>query len=181
MRYQLITPYWEAPEPRRNEELRYCERVNRERFDTVLMPKGRPTYRDLFSLCAEDAINIVANSDIYFDDTIRLCDKMQPNDCYALTRYERGKLWGRPWWSQDVWIFKGSVKDRLLKQPVDFRLGVAGCDNRIAYEIWEAGYAITNPCLSIKTYHKHESKFRTYDREKEKIPGPYKLLRPIQL
>ena len=71
MRYQLITPYWEAPEPRRNEELRYCERLNRERFDTVLMPKGRPTYRDLFTLCAEDSINVVANSDIYFDDSIR--------------------------------------------------------------------------------------------------------------
>ena len=83
MRYKLITPYWEAPEPRRNEELRYCERVNRERFDTVLMPKGRPTYRDLFTLCDDDCINVVANSDIYFDDSIRLCDKMQPNDCYA--------------------------------------------------------------------------------------------------
>ena len=181
MKLRLITPYWKPDQPRRNAELRYCEKVNAEIVDEVVMPKGRPTYLDLFKLCEPDRINVIANSDIYFDESINLAKGMNENECYALTRYDNGRLWHKGHLSQDVWIFNGAVKQELLQREVDFNLGVPGCDNRIAYEIHKAGYSVLNPSLSIKTHHNHDSKFRTYDRKKEKIKPPYMLIHPIRL
>src|SRR5204862_5215377 len=55
--------------------------------------------------------------------------------------------------SQDVWAFEGPVKPVAFS---DFALGKPGCDNRIAYELGQAGYEVLNPCLSIKTYRSEE-------------------------
>lgn len=171
IKFKLITPYWETPDPSRNEELWYCEKVNKQWFDVVHMPEGRPTYKDLFSLCQADYINVVANSDIYFDETLELCRNMRPEECYALSRYDRGEQRATSW-SQDAWIFRGEVSEALLEREIDFNLGLPGCDHRIAYEISKAGYKIKNPCLSIKAHHKHESQFRTYT-DKNAIKPPY--------
>ncbi len=143
---------------------------------------GRPTYRDFFNLINEVSsdhdVNVIVNSDIFVDETILHVEKLTDNDCFALSRWEINKD-GTPNHvqvqirndSQDVWCFRGKIK------PIefcDFTLGKPGCDNRIAHEIQQAGYNITNPSKSIKTWHLHNSNIRHYiHRIEHCVPAPY--------
>jgi hypothetical protein len=54
-------------------------------------------------------------------------------------------------WSQDAWIFTG-LKDHV---QADFRLGMRGCDNHLAYIMEKQGYRVRNPSLSIDVIHLH--------------------------
>jgi len=125
----------------------------------------RPKFIDLFNIInrvsSENDINIIANTDIYFDDSLSLLKNIELyNTCFALTRWD---VWrdGRARLtelddSQDCWIFKGKIKDIIG----NYSIGVPGCDNRLAHEITESGYYLLNPSISIKTYHLHISSFR---------------------
>jgi len=137
----------------------------------------RPTYSKFFNLINSsitdmEDINILCNTDIFFDDTLKFTEKMGPHDCFALSRWdwnEGNPILHRERFSQDTWIFKGKIK------PVrygEFYLGIPGCDNRIAYEIFKAGYRIINPCQTIKTYHYHKSDLHNYDHS-HRIDKPY--------
>ncbi len=151
------------------------------KFNTHLIP-NRPTYQNFFNVVNEVSsdsdINVIVNSDMFVDETIRLAENMGPDDCYALSRWEMNKD-GTPNHvqvqirndSQDVWCFRGKIK------PIEFcefTLGKPGCDNRIAHEIQKAGYNITNPSKSIKTWHLHNSNIRHYiHRIEHCVPAPY--------
>ena len=76
---------------------------------------------------------------------------------------------------QDSWIWIGKIKELDF---TDFYLGKNGCDNRIAWEIKNKGYNLINPCTTIKSYHYHDSNFRTYLQEKA-IPSPYEWIHPF--
>lgn len=141
----------------------------------------RPTYTDFFKeinkRTGENDINIIANTDIYFDDKIgRLAYVNLNNIALVLSRYEllpngNYKLFHLPD-SHDTWIFKGQVKN----VPAHFNLGIRGCDGRLAYELKQAGYQVLNPSFSIKTYHVHQSQERNYElsiSNNKVIPGPY--------
>lgn len=138
----------------------------------------RPTYYDFFKLanevCSPKDICIFSNTDILFDESIKLVDRIKENECFALSRYDYQKNGGiilhDEKWSQDVWIFKGGVKRNIL--VCDFYMGIPGCDNRIAYEIQRAGYFLRNPALSIRTIHYHLSDLHTYS-DKKRIAKPY--------
>jgi hypothetical protein len=146
----------------------------------------RPTFNDFFKVMDEaifsEGINILCNSDIFFlDIDINLPDE---KTCYALSRWDyvndndfshfcRAD-------SQDTWIFKGNHNFRL-KEELDFTMGVAGCDNRLAYELKEAGFNVLNPSKSIKTFHYHNSQIRNYIQNGEviqRVPPPYYLVEP---
>ena len=60
-------------------------------------------------------------------------------------------------------------------------MGIRGCDNRLAYEIKEAGYKILNPSKSIVTVHIHSSNKGNLNPNQETIPEPYLTLQPIKL
>lgn len=159
-----------------------------------IITSKRLTYKAFFihanaNTQSDNDINILINSDIYLDETITNCHEVLNNECYAILRHEvnedfssqikligsRGMLRSD---SQDAWIFKGKIKD--IKE-CDFSLGIAGCDNRIAYLISEAGYNVKNPCHKIKIYHYHNSGVRNYmenEEVKERIEGDYLLVKP---
>jgi GR25 family glycosyltransferase involved in LPS biosynthesis len=133
---------------------------------------------------------ILANSDIYFDTTLlKVKYSNMNNKVYALLRYDldnkntphiftyKDNNKGRND-SQDTWIFKNPLKINL--NNLDFSFGTLGCDNRFAYEIYNASYKIENPALDIITYHKHESNVRTYS-EKNRLKGKYLFLTPHKL
>jgi hypothetical protein len=153
---------------------------------SVIKVAKRPTYSDIFEIINsivgnKDIISILANSDIYFDESLELVNNIDMDSvCLALTRYDVLKdntiQFHDSVCSQDTWIFRGRIK------PIEssFNLGIAGCDNRIAYEIEKAGYSIVNPSLDIKTYHLHNSQVRNYNKT-QPIPKPYKFLGPIHL
>lgn len=126
-------------------------------------------------------ISTVANTDIYFDDTLsQLHTYMNGKTCVALSRWDvkppLEPVLHNERFSQDVWIFQGKVKPVKF---ASFNLGVPGCDNRIAWELNRAGYILKNPATKIKSYHYHPSDLHTYhDENRENIkflyvPKPY--------
>jgi hypothetical protein len=199
---RLYTTYYNEKNPKRKNELLACININESCnlideiiliTENVTIPKKysskvriknisyRPKFQDIFQLvntctCDKD-INIVANSDIYFDESLEL---LRSHDlrkkCLAITRWNKDNQNNfhlhRGINSQDTWIFQGKIK------PVsgDFYFGLPGCDGRLAYEISRAGYHIENPAFDIKTYHLHNTGIRNYDKNNKVnyIPGPYK-------
>ena len=123
-------------------------------------------------------INIIANSDIYYDETINILKNTNmDNKFFALSRYDNNILYNS-FYSQDSWIFQGKLNINL--NDINFRIGTPGCDNRIAAIIRMAGYNITNPSKSIRSHHLHNTNFRTYT-EIDKIYGDYLYLMPCEL
>lgn len=204
--FNLYTSYFNSDNPKRQEEIDRCLQKNiqldlikriylliedpeliinlNNKFDCkkirFILIKGRPIYNTFFELMRKyskpEEWNAIANSDIYFDDTLFFLDKYKSNQCLALTRWEvkesRIEFLNR-WDSQDVWIVKG----KPLYVDGDFELGRAGCDNAIAERFYRVGYDVINPSRTIKTYHVHASNHRTYNPN-ERVAQPYKLLTP---
>ena len=185
----LFSTHFDCGHTGRQKELDYCLKVNQKNplIDRVYKFANRPTFHQFFEqtrkLPVED-INILANADIYFDDSLRYVVNIGPRDCYALTRWEIDEEYNvvsfkdmhaynkeaKPQHSQDVWIFRGPVMKNVMGH---FHIGQPGCDNRIAYEIFRGGYRITNPSLTIKAIHKHKEKERNYTIP-NRVSGPYK-------
>ncbi|NJO90145.1 MAG: hypothetical protein HC831_15270 [Chloroflexia bacterium] len=150
---------------------------------------SRPTYNQFFriinNLTNLTDINVIANTDIYFDKNINALKKYKFDGiCLALSRWdlqEDGvfKLNNRND-SQDTWIFQGSVKETVNG---DFFLGVPRCDNRLLYELQKAGYTVLNPAYSIKTYHLHAGSREQYSNlnKSNYIPPPYRYMYPHNL
>ena len=146
---------------------------------------SRPTFQDFFNLTKDypNDVNIIANSDISFDDTLEKAKNLSKNVCYALTRHEmaRGKLLDfaiahrgcPPGFSQDAWIFRGVVNledchDVLATNRnhrydrIPFTMGIAGCDNVIAHMIGKK-YTLKNPYKDIILTHHHHDKGRPHN------------------
>lgn len=155
----------------------------------------RPSYNDYFRIISKlfgdnDNINIISNLDIIIPPEISLYMQYYiPNKqtCLALSRWDvnnrfdyknNSTLFDRAD-SQDTWVFMGGVNQIA---GVDYGLGVAGCDNSIAYLLEQNGYNVINPSRTIKTYHLHLTNIRNYtDTEGHaifRIPPPYKLIEP---
>jgi len=131
--------------------------------------KGRPSYARCFQLANElypDQNVIIANADIYFDETLADVDStLLEEHVLALTRWDiradgSAKFHGKTGGSHDVWIFRTP-----LTIPPGARkiiLGMQHCDIRIAYELSATGYRVFNPCFSVKCFHLHLSEIRSY-------------------
>jgi len=186
---RLFFNYYEDSHPERKKEIDLCLQKNlaNTHFNTIIVEsQSRMTYGNFFErinkIAENDDISIICNSDIFFDETIKLVSNIQTNECFALARWEWTGETETPVFcnrvdSQDSWIFKGKIKDNIY---CDFHLGIAGCDNRIAAELQKAGYCVSNPALSVKSYHVHNTGIRTY-RNLPTIPGPYLTLQPEKI
>lgn len=146
----------------------------------------RPTFKDFFSITStiptanktpeKDTIKVIANSDIFFDSTIRLIKQLQPYQCFALSRWEtKTKSLFNQDDSQDVWCFR----DQISVNDCNFHLGLPGCDNRIAQIISDYGYEIFNPSKSIRCWHLHAKAADWSGRHT--VQGQYLLLPPRKL
>ena len=198
----LFTSFYSDADAERNTELRDCVeknirntlidrivllsekhiRINSSKIEKIHLVH-RPTFNDFFSAINEKIkdgdIAIISNADIIFDKTLELIKDIGSDVCYALSRWDDGVLFDHVD-SQDCWIFKGKIKEIKC----DFGLGIAGCDNRIAHEIEQAGYKIENPSKTIKVHHIHKSEIRNYVKEGkiiERILPPYKIILPSVL
>lgn len=151
----------------------------------VIKGYSRATFQDFFGEinreAKDDDISIIANLDIFFDQTLEHALKMNPNQVYALSRWDllRGevngqkKLFNTPD-SQDSWIFKGKVRD---VDNCDFPLGKWGCDNRIAHELCKS-YDVYNPSCTIITTHLHKEDIRPDRSPENVIDPPYYRIAP---
>jgi len=132
--------------------------------------------------CKDDIV-IIANNDIYFDDTLLVLDHLDEKEwidkLIVLTRYERSKnneilsqdkiphyyskhyntfFKSQRIWSHDAWIFKGKLKTF----PCDFYLGVHGCEGAFITQLKKNTHIkVQNGYPYIRAIHYHLSKFRT--------------------
>lgn len=154
---------------------------------TVREVGQRPSFKEFFAWIAEvqeeSDIAVIANSDIWLDDSIALAKSyLQPQECWALARWDqRGakpELFDRND-SQDAWVFHGPLK------PIegDFHLGGIRCDNRLLHELKSAGYIVKNPAFSVIIHHEHNEAPREYstDNQPGYVDGPYAYQWPHNL
>lgn len=130
---------------------------------------SRPTYNDFFRWINESTspnqFSIIANTDISVPSSINIIRHFDwtSNTCLALSRWDVDEKGGNSLFergdSQDVWIFKGKVEN----VNGNFPLGVYDCDNKIAWELEQAGYRVINPCYAVRTYHHHQCGYRSYE------------------
>lgn len=145
----------------------------------VLPTTGRPTFKNFFEainhLTEPNDINIIANSDIYFEE---IPVKPTYGQCFALTRYDIQPDGSEKFLnmrdSQDCWLMRGKIN---IPAYCSFTTGVPGCDNRLGMELLRVGYEVTNPSLTIKTYHLHSGE-KSYDINTQKINPPYLRITP---
>jgi hypothetical protein len=151
----------------------------------------RATFNDMFAVMDSgeyaDDYNIMANTDIFFTEGLTdlkaYTETLEKNICVALSRYDyQMNGYVTPFHradSQDTWGFFGNP---FVRTSIEFGMGMAGCDNRLAHEIVQHGYQVVNPCSQIATYHLHQSNVRNYlndnNEPKERIPPPYVLVKP---
>ena len=184
---RLFYNYYEDKNPARKREIDFCLQKNLENklINTIIIEgSSKPTYELFFqqinNITEPNDINIICNSDIFFDETIILAENIKPNQMYALLRWE----WYSPTNitfnerpdSQDTWIVRGKIENVFGA----FTLGIRGCDNRIAAEFVKSGYAVSNPSKSIKSYHVHQSNIRNYTVH-DVVSPPYFTIMPSRL
>ena len=149
---------------------------------------GRPTFADVFRAAGEHSgggdLVVVANTDILFAPTavVRAARALRAGVAYAITWWEtddRGRQTLYPRGdNQDVWMFRGPPR----AVAADFPLGRLGCDNRLAWELKRAGYALRNPARSVRCVHVHRSGVRNYREHSDPVvPGPYLAVLPRRL
>ena len=92
----------------------FSEKEEKRLLKQTILSK-RITYQYIFDN-AIDGINIFCNSDMEFDETIKLAENINENEFYALTRYEDDMMLHKNddpykgYDSQDVWIWKNKCK-----------------------------------------------------------------------
>nr|MBI1231417.1 hypothetical protein [Cytophagales bacterium] len=199
--FTLITCWYHEPNMARRAELLYCLNRNLEHpliKQVWLMVEGepdipqhpkirvryfkrRPLFIDMVKLANSlKGLAIIANTDIYFDDTLGMAKHLKSTQCYALTRWDAradGTLrFYNKEYSQDAWI----VHAPLAFKGGAYSPGKPGCDNKFAWELAEVGLSVSNPSKTIKACHLHLTNLRRYTRS-ETVPGPYLTIQPTQL
>ncbi len=191
----LFTPYFRAASNERQAELDECLIINLacEAISRIVLlidehyrppiadPKleivdvdTRPTYAMWARMTQQldpGSISVLANSDIYFDDTLEeiAAGLSEDRTFIALTRVDQvGNEFvphPDPHWSQDVWAMRAGVDlpDALLTS-LEVPLGVPRCDNKVAYLFFANGWTVKNPMCSVRCTHVHESAQRSYDK-----------------
>ena len=182
----LIQPQEAYGPPERVHELQTAWMNNELMFDRITRVTGRPTFTELFAMCHADAVNVIANSDIYFDETLREhADKLTYNEVWALSRWEdMGGDTLLPYHrrdSQDAWVVSWQPE---VNAP--FQMGVPGVDNCLVHALRERGFEVTNPCQSVRAIHLHKSGYRTYGDGRGKPKAyryspPYAFAEPCSL
>lgn len=151
----------------------------------IIIHDDRPTYEYMFNLIdiksGEDDYNIIINSDCYIEeDSYKYLENLNDNDSWSLTRWDtiNGDVKFRDSsCSQDCWIIKGKPKQI---DNINFEFGKPGCDNRISFELKEAGYKVYNPSKDFKVIHYHDDEHREYTKD-DRIFGKYLFIDPINI
>ena len=201
--FRLFVQYYNFPDAERQKELDECLLKNCQNgqigeifiFSESEPPVGVPKPKvkhvvtgnerlsfqwviDYANLVTRDCdYNILCNSDIILESQI---PEFPDPYFLALTRYGDVPMgfFQYAYASQDTWIWKGINKIKTA----DFCFGVLGCDNKLAYEAYEAGYYVTNPSKTIRTVHRHQTKIRTPEASdnRYRLPRPYLYLTPTE-
>ena len=187
---ELLVPFYVDARPQRRAEIEDSVRMNlaNEKFSSVtlfcenadaaaaqalasirrvVVLPHRALYADLLRHNRSTDVVVIANADVYFDDTIALAEFVVNGQVLCVTRAEMRPFNVGLYWPEaetvvatchDAWIFRPP-----LNIPGDFEFGRPGCDHRFAGECKQAGYTLLNPCRHIHVIHNHRSGLRTYE------------------
>lgn len=159
------------------------KKVNNFNKVTLVHINERLTFKICFDYCnkhmKDNTINILANSDIYFNKTLANLYTINLDKTFlALTRYDLPdlKMETNSKGCQDTWIWTSPLQISKKKSNKDYfnngiPLGLWGCDIRIIKIIQDEGYTIKNLCKKIITIHNHSS--NTRENNRKTLPGPY--------
>lgn len=193
----LIQQYFKHPLPRRSREIwGTLERnIHNPYIDRILLlnetadlelPKSekllvkvqpnRLTYADVLRAIQkelpEGAIAVFSNSDIWFDETLKVLWSIRLEEqrlFLALLRWEEREgetptLFGPRADSQDSWIVaKRTVDFEVKDDDFGFPFGKPGCDNAITVAMLRRKCLVVNPAYTIHTHHQHASNIRNYN------------------
>jgi hypothetical protein len=199
MIHLLVNPYT-SPDPARNAELEECLARNKANpllkvHELSTVPDRPRRFSEFFAIASlipeewgdgRDAVVIIANADIYFDESVVLAETIPASEAWALSRWdvlpEGLVLHDNQGMSQDAWVLRAPfawIRSEWVWLGGCFHMGVPGCDNRLAYELDCAGYLVRNPARQVKAYHLHQSGVRNYDSKTPRVPPPY-LAVPVE-
>jgi len=156
--------------------------VSKSYPDYTIELDHRPTFSDWFSCCAKlpkSDICVLMNADIMLDKSfskLRRLSLIQSNVFVALSRFEyeykmnivRPHL--NPKMSQDLWALRAGAGLNKLHH-CQIPIGMQGCDNKIAYILWDQGFQISNPMFEISIIHMHETGRRKYRADECLLDG----------
>jgi len=193
----LFSQWYTHSDATRKKEIDLCLEINKGNpfIEKIYTFSRRPTYDNFFSSARKfsDDINIFANADIYFDDSLEEVYWIEKHQAYAITRWEEmedGKVirfeerntdnrYARAEYAQDVWVIRGAPKQVYG----GFFAGIPGCDNRIAAELMRH-YQTLNPLENIRCIHKHLNPHRNYvipDGCDDHVARPWKWVPPCRI
>lgn len=146
----------------------------------------RPTFNKLLELSClsilgdvSDSLFFIINSDIYFENLheverffLPIENKKETFLCLSrwdLSADKTAVLVDRED-SQDAWIFYNKFDKRLSR---NIEIGIPGCDNALAYELYKHNFNLLNPCETIKIYHLHNTKIRRYYCKDKEVNDPF--------
>jgi hypothetical protein len=139
----------------------------------VPLPR-RARYADLIKFSWGTDVIVIANADIYFDETISLTEYLAPTQVLCLTRAEQRPFAEGLYWPEsetglchDAWVYRPP-----MNIPGDYEFGKPGCEIRFAGECDKAKYTLFNPCRQIHAMHHHTSGIRNYNLYGELQVGP---------
>jgi hypothetical protein len=154
----------------------YKDMKGAEKIHQVITGK-RLTYSDFLKYVKvevpKNVYTILCNADIYFGESlldlwrINMEDRMLGLLRWDVDNQGDAKIFGPRADSQDTWIF---LSDSIKKREWDFnkfnfQLGQAGCDNAFAGLILRQLFIISNPAITFKTFHLHNTNIRNYDKK----------------
>jgi hypothetical protein len=134
---------------------------------------------------------IFINSDIFFDETLKLLNKSDLHlhkSLVSLLRYEYRsyikdlkdcRLFGPRGDSQDTWMYHSDYNIAPThRKAFDFYFGQPGCDNKLLYLFKTLGFELYNVPHILRSYHFHNENGRNYTLNNVKPPHliimPYK-------
>lgn len=167
---KLISQWWIPEDESRLAELEFCKKKNQEVFDEQVYldgSSGSLTFKQLFSEARDGELVVVANTDVWFDESIAILERLvQGNAFAALTKWDVDSSPNMTGWTlsvpqnnvlffsgtQDAWAFIGSKK---MRAAPEIPLGVTACDQSIAAWAVIQKMFVINPALSVKFWHEH--------------------------
>jgi hypothetical protein len=161
-------------------------------FPDITVPlNSRPTFSDWLNASAElpeGDISVLINSDIIVDNTIeKFSDILGPTARKFITasRYDFDytrriiRPHPNPKVSQDAWALRIDRKQMTeMARQCPFPLGMQGCENKLAFVFWNAGYDVINPCLFVNFLHYHRGKRVEYNQEDCAFDGGFAKVWP---
>jgi hypothetical protein len=144
--------------------------LHNDRTEVININK-RANYKTFIEFANERSsgndIHILANLDIFFDSSVQHLDQMKEKDFITLTRWDINAETKQARFfnvncSQDTWIWKGKIDFDNTTLDLTYNLGTPGCDNAVCGEFHENGYRVLNPSLTVKSFHLHQDKARSY-------------------